>query len=170
MPIRSLIPRKKNETSLPIRRDQGGVGLFDLRDRMNRLFDEFFDRPFGLSPFFDEQAFMGGFAPNMDVSETDKEVTISAELPGMEPEDIQIALDHNILTISGEKHAEKEEKDKRYYRLERSYGSFSRSIPLPEGVEEDSIDASFNRGVLKIKLPKTVEAQKRSKKITIKTD
>jgi HSP20 family protein len=170
MPNTNLIPRKKDETNLSVRRDQGDVGLLDLRDRTNRLFDEFFDRPFGLSPFFNEPAFMGGFAPNMDVSETEKEVTISAELPGLEPEDINISLDHNILTVSGEKHAEKEEKDKRYYRVERSYGSFSRSIPLPEGVEEDNIDATFKRGVLKIKLPKTAEAQKKSKKITIKTD
>jgi HSP20 family protein len=170
MPITNLIPRKKDETSLPVRRDQGEVGLLDLRDQMNRLFDEFFDRPFGLSPFLREPAFMRGFAPNMDVSETEKEVTISAELPGMEPEDINISLDHNILTVSGEKHAETEEKDKRYYRVERSYGSFSRSITLPEGVEEEKIDATFKRGVLKITLPKTAEAQKKSKKIAIKTE
>ncbi|MGD2157536.1 MAG: Hsp20/alpha crystallin family protein [Anaerolineales bacterium] len=170
MAITDLIPWKKDETSVPVRRRQGEEAFLDLRKQMNRLFDEFFERPFGLSPFFGDSTLWGDFAPQMDVSETDKEITISAELPGAEPEDIHITLDRNILTISGEKRAEKEEGGKRFYRVERSYGSFRRSIPLPEGVDEDQIDANFKRGVLKVKLPKTAEAQKKSKRITIKTD
>ena len=169
MPITDLVPWKKNETSVPVRRRQEEDTLLDLRSQMNRLFDEFFERPFGLSPFFGESNLMGDFAPRLDISETDKEVTISAELPGMEPEDIHISLDRNTLTISGEKQAEKEEKDKRFYRVERSYGSFHRSIPLPNEVDENKIDATFKRGVLKVKLPKTRAAQEKSKRITIKT-
>jgi HSP20 family protein len=169
MPISDLIPWKKDETSVPIRRGREEDALLDLRKQMNRLFDDFFERPFNLSPFFRESAYSGVFAPHIDVSEDNKEVKISAELPGMEPEDINITLDAHMLTISGEKRSEKEEKDQRYYRVERSYGSFQRSIPLPEGIQEEKIDATFKRGVLVIKLPKSVEAQKKSKKISINT-
>lgn len=112
---------------------------------------------------------MGDFAPRLDISDTDKEISIAAELPGLEPEDIHISMDHNTLTISGEKRAGKEEKDKRFYRVERSYGSFQRSIPLPDEIDEDKIDATFKRGVLRVKLPKTQAAQKRSKRIAIKS-
>lgn len=170
MAITDLIPWKKDESSVPVRRE-GEVGaLLDFRNQMNRLFDEFFERPFGLSPFLGEAARFGGFAPSMDVSESDKEVTISAELPGMEAEDIHITLDSNVLTISGEKRAEKEEKEKNYYRVERSYGSFRRSIPLPDYVDENKIEATFKRGVLKVMLPKIPGAQKKGRQINIKTE
>ncbi len=169
MPITDLIPWRKGKTTLPIRRQRELDSLFDFRNEINRLFDEFFERPFGLSSLFDESAWWGDFAPQMDVSETDKEILVSAELPGMEPEDIHITVDHGTLTISGEKRAEKEEEGKRYYRVERSYGAFQRSIPLPEGVDENKIDATFKRGVLKIRLPKTPEAQGKRKRIPIKT-
>lgn len=168
MSIKEMIPWRKEGTSLPIRRGRRGISLFDFRNQMNRLFDEFFERPFALSPFFDEFDLVGDFAPRIDIAESDKEITITADLPGVEPEDIDIYLEGNTLTISGEKQAEKEEKGKRFYRLERSYGSFYRTIPLPEEVEEDKIDATFKRGVLKIRLPKTAEAQKRTKRITVK--
>ncbi len=169
MAITDLIPWKKDETKVPVVRSSEEDALLDLQNQMNRLFDEFFSRPFGLSPFFSGSTLWGDFAPRVDVSETDKEIVVSAELPGIEPEDINITLEHNMLTLSGEKRAEKEEKDKRYYRLERSYGSFQRSIPLPEGIDEDKIDASFKHGVLTITLPKTAEAQQKRKQIEVKT-
>lgn len=87
----------------------------------------------------------------------------------MEPENIHISLDHHMLTIRGEKRAKKEDKGKHYYRVERSYGNSQQSIALPEGVDEDKIDATFKRGVLKISLPKTAKCQKQSKRIQIKT-
>lgn len=169
MAITDLIPWKNNESSVPVRRRQEEDTLLDLRSQMNRLFDEFFEQPFGLSPFFGASPLMGDFAPRINISETEKDITISAELPGMEPEDINVSIDRSTLTISGEKRAEKEEKDKRYYRIERSFGSFRRSIPLPYEVDENKVDATFKRGVLKVKLPKTKAAQERSKRITIKT-
>ena len=136
---------------------------------MNRLFDNFFERPFGVSSFLGESDLMNDFGLRLDISETDKEISVAAELPGLEPEDIHISLDRNTLTISGEKRAEKEEKDQRFYRVERSYGSFQRSIPLPDEVNQDKIDATFKRGVLKVKLPKVKAAQKQSKRIAIKS-
>ena len=170
MAITDLIPWKKDETKVPVVRTNEEDALLDFQNQMNRLFDEFFSRPFGLSPFFSGSTVWGDFAPSIDVSETDKEIVVSAELPGIEPEDINITLEHNTLTISGEKRAEKEEKGKRYYRLERSYGTFQRTIPLPEGIDEDKIDATFKRGVLKITLPKTEEAQQKRKQIAVKAD
>jgi HSP20 family protein len=169
MAITDLVPWKRNETRVPVRRTAEEESLLDFRSQMNRLFDEFFEGPFGLSPFSGESNLMGDFAPRLDISETDHDYTVSAELPGMEPEDIDISLDRDTLMISGEKRAEKEEKDKRYYRVERSYGSFQRSIPLPDEVDEEKIDATFKRGVLKIQIPKTQAAQRRSKHIAVKT-
>jgi HSP20 family protein len=169
MTIKDLIPWNKGESDIPVRRTRKTDKLLDLRSQMNSLFDEFFERPFGMSPFFGESALMSDFDPRLDISETEKEIKISAELPGLEPEDINITLDHGALTISGEKRAEKEEKGKRFYRVERSFGSFHRSIALPNEVDENKIDAAFKRGVLEIKLPKTKEAQEQSKRIDIKT-
>lgn len=170
MALKSLIPWKKNGGSVPVHRSREETAFLDLRNQINRLFDEFFERPFSLSPFLGEFPFYGSFSPRVDISENDKEVTITAELPGMEPEDIHLTLNRNVLTISGEKRAEKEERGRRFYRVERSYGSFYRSIPLPADVNEDRIEATFKHGVLKVKLPKTAEAQKRSRRIFVKTD
>jgi HSP20 family protein len=169
MAITDLIPWKKRQSSLPVERRQDEDYFLDLRKQMNRLFDDFFEQPFGIDPFLGGSILKGDFAPRLNISETEKEIMVSTELPGLEPEDINIALDHNTLTISGEKHAEEEEKGKRIYRVERSYGSFHRSILLPNDVDEDKIDATFKRGVLKVKLPKTQAAQEKSKSIKIKT-
>jgi HSP20 family molecular chaperone IbpA len=101
-----------------------------LRQEVNRLFDDFFASPFGLAPFGEWSGVMDRFSPKIDVTGTDDEIAITAELPGMDEENIQILLDHNTLVISGEKKDEVEEKGRRYYRLERSYGAFRRSIPI----------------------------------------
>ena len=169
MAITDLIPWRKNESRVPVKRWSEDDELFDRRSRMNRVFDDFFERPFSLVPFFGDSSIWGDFAPCVDVSETDKEITVSVELPGMQPEDINVTLDRNNLMISGEKHAEKEEKGERYYQLERSYGSFRRTIPLPTEVDQGRVDANFRRGVLKVKLPKTAKAQEKSGRITVKT-
>lgn len=162
-----LLPWKK-EKDVSIRHGKEEDALLDIRNQMNRMFDEFFERPFGLRPF-GHSLFMRDFNPQMDVSETEQEVTVTAELPGMDPEDIHVTLDHNTLSISGEKRAEKEEKGQHFYQVERSYGSFRRSISLPAGVDEDKIDATFKNGVLKVKFPKTEKAKEESKRIKIKS-
>ena len=105
--------------------------------------------------------------PTMDVSETDKEIEITAELPGLEEKDVQINVSDNVLTIRGKKRAEKEQKDKNYRLIERTYGSFDRSLELPEGVNADAIKASIDKGVLKVVVPKPAPAQ--SKKIEVKS-
>ena len=101
--------------------------------------------------------------------ETDDAVQITAELPGMSENDIDISLSDGVLTLKGEKKDEKEVEDKGYYLSERRFGFFQRSFRLPEGIDEDRIEASFDKGVLKITLPKTQEATKQAKKISVKS-
>ncbi|WP_170991492.1 MULTISPECIES: Hsp20/alpha crystallin family protein [Bradyrhizobium] len=131
-----------------------------LQQEIDRLFDGFGR---SLPAFAAPQAMM----PRMDVSETDKTVEISAELPGLETKDVQLNLADNTLTIRGEKKSEREEKDKDYHLIERSFGAFSRSVALPEGVKEEDISAEIAKGVLKVTVKKP--APKQSKQIDIKT-
>lgn len=153
------------EKSVPARREEySPFSLF--RSEMNRLFDNFF-RGVDIEPF--EKRF-GAFQPDIDVTETDKEIKVSAELPGMDDKDIDVSLTKDSLTIKGEKKEEKEEKKKDYYRMERSYGSFSRTISLPIEIDADKAKAQFKKGVLTITLPKTTKAIKETKKISVKAE
>ncbi len=129
-----------------------------LQQEIDRLF-EGFSRGFSGFPARDVM-------PSMDLSETDKEIEITAELPGLEEKDIQLNVADNVLTIRGEKKNEREETKKDYHLLERSYGSFTRAVQLPEGVNADSIKAVMSKGVLKVTVPKPAPA--RTKKIDIK--
>ena len=149
-----------------------------LRREVDRLFEEFggsaWHWPFRRSLLEVEPSWRGklglGNLPAVDIIEKEKEYEISAELPGMEPGNIEISVANGDLTIKGEKKEEKEEKKKDYYLSERRYGSFERSFRVPEGVDTDRIDASFKKGVLKVTLPKTPAAQKPEKKISVKGD
>jgi len=132
---------------------------------MNRMFDDF-SRGFDLSPF--DGGWSWGFSPPVDVREDEKEVTVKAELPGMEEKDIEVNLADNGLTLKGEKKAEKEEKGKDNWYRETRYGAFQRFIPLPEGLDREKVDARFKNGVLTVTLPR-LEAAK-SKKIAVKTE
>lgn len=133
---------------------------------MDRLFDEFFNG-FSLAPF-DTAESLSTFTPQVDLVENDREIKILAELPGLDEKDVEVAVDGTVLTISGEKKAEKEDRGDNYYHVERSYGSFQRAIPLPEEVDTEKIEATFKKGVLTVTLPKTAEAQQRAKKIAVK--
>lgn len=168
MTISDLIPWKRKDQGLEGQR-QAENQLLDLQSQIDRLFEDFYRRPFGLRPFLNDFNGLGDFSPRMDIDESEQEITVSVELPGIKPEDVEISLEDNTLTISGEKQAEEEQEGKRYYRVERSYGSFSRRIPLPTEVEEEKIDASLKDGLLKVTLPKSKEAQQKSKRIPIKT-
>lgn len=161
--IKDIVPFWKR--SVPVRRDEyEPFSLF--RQEMNRLFDNFF-HGFDLELF---ERRLGTFSPNVDVSESDKEIKVTAELPGMDDKDIDVSLSKDSLTIKGEKKEEKEEKKKDYYRMERSYGSFSRTIPLHVEVETDKAKAEFKKGVLTVTIPKTAKAIKETKKIEIKAE
>lgn len=132
--------------------------LTGMQQEMNRLFDDFFGEGRG-----DE----GSWLPAVDVSETDNEMIIRAELPGMAQEDIELNLQENVLTLKGDKKKEEKEEQENFHRVERSYGSFSRTLTLPADVKAEQIQASFKDGVLLITLPKAEEAK--AKKIAITT-
>ena len=106
--------------------------------------------------------------PVVDVAEDEKAYRITAELPGLEPKDIELSVSGDRLVLRGEKREEKEQKDKNYYMSERAYGSFQRAFALPEGIDRDKIAAELAKGVLTITLPKTAEAQKPAQKIEVK--
>jgi HSP20 family protein len=129
-----------------------------LQREIDRLFSEF-TRGF---PSLGSQELV----PSMNVTESDRELEITAELPGLEEKDVQVNVSDGILTIRGEKKAEKEEKDKNYRLVERSYGSFARSLELPAGIDPDSIKATMSKGLLKVSVPKPAPAQ--TQKIEIK--
>jgi HSP20 family protein len=138
-----------------------------MSENMRRLFDEFFDMTSNpaLTPMMS-----GTISPRVDVSENEKEVIMTAELPGMEEKEIELLLTPETLTIKGEKKLESEEKERDYYRSERMYGSFCRTISLPSGIDKDKTEATFKRGVLTITMPKTVQARKEVKKLEIKKE
>ena len=129
-----------------------GNGLTVLRDEMDRLFDRIWE---GDLP----RRGLGEWTPILDFSETKEYFYVNMEVPGMDPKEIKISLQDHILTISGERKKEEEEKDQRFYRIERSYGIFTRSIRLPMPVEEHRVAATFKNGVLTISIPKA-EASK----------
>lgn len=143
-------------------------GMF--RAEMDRLFDTFGGS--GLPTF--PSLFSSGIgrssmlAPRIDVKETDKEIIIAAELPGTNEKDISLTLQNGVLTIQGEKKVEYDEEKENYRVMERSYGSFQRSLRLPDTVDEDKVEARFENGVLKVSLPKHAEAVGTQRRIEIK--
>ena len=151
---------------MPVGRDRNVARsdnpFMSLQREIDRLFDDFTR---GLPAF--SGAGTEAMVPSVDVTENDKQIEITAELPGLEEKDVQVNFADNVLTIRGEKKAEKEEKDKTYRLVERSYGSFVRSLELPDGVDANAIKASIDKGVLKVTVPKPAPVQ--VKKIDVKT-
>ena len=137
--------------------------LIDFHDEMDSMLDSFFSPRFLDGWVFDRPAV---WYPNVDVTETDDEYTLKAELPGMSKDDIQITFKDGVLTLEGERKKETESKDVNYHRLERAYGKFCRSFELPSEVVADKISAEYKDGVLIVHLPKTEESK--SKQIKIK--
>jgi HSP20 family protein len=137
--------------------------LTSLQSEMNRLFNTFFDTPT-----------TGGngngvrrWVPSMDLVETDESFVLRADLPGMTEADVSIELEDNVLTVSGERKAEHEDKKEGFYRMERSFGQFRRSLTLPEGVDADGIGATFDKGVLEVRIPKPEERKPRRVSIQV---
>jgi len=163
MTMKDLIPWGRSRSSVPSTMPNNETNPFlTLHREMNRLFDDVFGH-------FDSgmPALLGRMPswPSIEVTASDKEVRIAAELPGLEEKDIDLLVDDDVLTIRGEKRAETEDKDRRF--SERYYGRFERVIPLPFEVEDDKAEASFKNGVLTITLPKSPKAQEKAKRIAI---
>ncbi len=125
--------------------------LDSLQGDMNRLFDRFFE---GRTDRTSRR-----WIPAMDLVETDDHLVLRGDLPGMTEDDVNIEIKDNVLTVSGERKAEHEDKGEGYHRVERSFGSFSRSLSLPQGIDPDKIEANFANGVLEVRVPKPAEAK-----------
>lgn len=140
-------------------------------EEMERRFEDLFRRPFSLlEPSWWPRLRMPEMeevAPKVDIFEEGDNFVVKAEIPGMKKEEIEVNLTDDMVTISGEKKKEEKVEKKDYYRLERSYGSFSRSFRLPKEVQSDKAKATFKDGVLEVKVPKTEEAKKKEKKVSI---
>ena len=131
--------------------------LGSLQNEMNRLFNTVFDAP---APG-NGGSTMRRWMPAMDLVETDEHFVLRADLPGMTEEDIKIELEDGTLTVSGERKAEHESENEGYYRVERAFGSFSRSLTLPQGVDAEAVTAKFDRGVLEVRIPKPEQRKPR---------
>ena len=188
MAIKDIVKLNGETQNLPARRDDMELSS-PYRDLTRGLsdwdpwFNSMFNRMLNLSPFsdwlsrpnwgslanLDGAGALGSYVPAVNVTETENEYKVTAELPGIEPGDIDLNFSGGALTIKGEKKQEHEEKEQGYYRMERSYGQFRRSVQLPEGVDGDKIDASFKNGVLTVTVPKLPELKRGARKLTIES-
>jgi HSP20 family protein len=165
--FRSLVPwRARSEVPAP--RDDWFDPFVSFRREMDRMFDSFFDA-------FSERSGRGvapfgrfGATPALDIAETDKELVITAEVPGVSEKDVEVTLSGDLLTIKGEKKAEQEERDGGYSYMERRFGSFSRSVRLPFEVKDETVDAQYDKGILTIHIPKPADLQKPVRRIEVK--
>jgi len=168
MSVRDLIPWGHEESRVPsLFRDNERDPFLSLHREVNRLFDDVFRGFDGRLPSLGRASSFGGNWPSVEISDNDKEIRVTAEVPGMEEKDIEVLLDDGVLTLRGEKRSETEDKDRQF--SERYYGRFERRIPLGYEIEEDKIDARFKNGVLSVTLPKTAKAQSQAKRIAIKS-
>ena len=138
--------------------------LNTIQNEMNRLFNTFFDQP---APTSRGGAPGRRWMPAMDLVETTDHYVLRADLPGLSDDDVNIQLQDNVLTISGERSAQHDDTEEGYYRLERAFGSFARSLTLPDGVDPDGVQAHFDRGVLEIRIPKPDQKKPRQVQITL---
>lgn len=145
---------------MDLSRFEPGRALRSLRGEIDQLFDRFVERPLG--------AMTGHVVPTVDISETDDDVIIKADIPGMDESDLDVSIVDNTLTIRGEKKQETERSGRTHHVLERSYGSFSRAMQLPVAVDADKVRATYRKGVLEIALPKKEQTQTR--RVEIHTD
>jgi HSP20 family protein len=153
----NLVPRRtRREAGLLARPD---TGMTRFRSEIDNLFNRFLGEPWG--------AMEGIAAPRSDVAETDKDVKISMELPGIDPKEVEISVAGGMLTVRGEKKQEREKEHRDYHYIERQFGSFQRSFQLPTAVDPDKVDAKYKNGVLHITLEKQPQAQ--AKRIPVKT-
>jgi HSP20 family protein len=164
-----LVPfrKKSGRNGGLVRGGDSASALSRFRAEMDRLFERFFRDPWSV---FDETSWASswGWNPALDVIDGEKEVTVRAEIPGVDPKDVEVTVSGNLLTIAGEKKDVSEEKGKNFYRSECSYGSFRRSVALPEGVDADKLQAEYSNGVLTVRVAKSKTAAPRRITVTAK--
>lgn len=165
MKLNQILPWSKDGHQLARTREEGDPFNL-LHRRINHLFDDFFGSQLS-NPW---NANRVDFAPRIDLSESGGDVRISAELPGLDDKDVEVTLVDNMLTLRGEKKAEHEENHEGYYHCERSYGSFERTVQLPDNVDTDKAVAKFKKGVLQITIPMKPGSKASRRKIELQTD
>ena len=167
MATKSVSKAKTEKTPVPAGGDWFTERFLDLRHQMDELFDTM-SRGWHLpAPFPFPSLGESGIAVKFDVSESDEGYEVTAELPGLDEKDVEVSISEGLVTIKGEKKVETEEKKKDTYISERSYGAFRRSFRLPQPISENKVEARFDKGVLRVTLPKAPEAKKKAKKIAI---
>ncbi len=168
MNMRDLIPWGRNAQTTPSPYREEGDPFMTLHREMNRLFDDVF-RGFDIAPFgsFGGMGRMAGW-PSVEVIDTDKDIRVSAELPGLDEKDVEVLMSDGVLTIRGGKRSEVEDRERAF--SERTYGRFERRIPLGWDVEEDKVNASFRNGVLTVTMPKSAKAAAKARRIAINRD
>lgn len=176
--LRRWTERKTNGGGIQRRQEldeEGGMErlfrpMMNLQSQINEVFEDFFeDFPMRSEGPMEVAKKLRRFQPRVDVSESADAIMITADVPGMVEDDIDITLSDDTLTISGERSESREKEDEDYFHRERSYGMFSRRIPLPTYIERDEISAKFKNGVLKIEVPKSEEGRKHWRKIEVKS-
>jgi len=167
MSVRDLIPwGRSNGNQLPsVFHDGERDPFLSLHREVNRLFDDVFRGFDSRLPSFGGVSALGAGWPSVEISNGEKEIKVTAEVPGLEQKDIEVLLDDGVLTLRGEKRSETDDKDRQF--SERYYGRFERRIPLGYEVEDDKVSAAFKNGVLTVALPKTERAQAKAKRIAI---
>lgn len=165
MNLGSLIPWR-DKSQVPAERGNYYDPFVAFRREVDRMFDDFFGTlgARGLEPWSGWPA----VSPTMDVTDTDKELVVTAELPGLDEKDFEVTLAGDVLTIRGEKKAESENRNGGAYYVERRFGSFSRSLRLPFAAGDDNVDATYDKGVLTIRIPKPAEVQRAVRRIEVK--
>ena len=139
--------------------------LSSLQERMNRLFQDSFGT--NAANRADESLMSGGFVPAVDVYEDEQNVVLKVEVPGIDQKDIDIRVENNVLTLRGERKIEKHEKEEKFQRVERRYGSFTRSFTLPNTIDTENVSAEYENGLLKIAMAKRAEAKPKQIKVNV---
>jgi HSP20 family protein len=132
------------------------------QDRFNRLFNQTFSNAFG-----EEDGKMGAWSPAVDIFETEQSIVLKAELPGIDPKDVEVRVENNTLFLKGQRKFENEVKEENYHRIERSYGSFTRTFALPGTVNAEGVSADYKGGILTLTMPKREEAKPKTIKISV---
>jgi HSP20 family protein len=160
----SLIPWR-DKSNVPMSREEATDPFVSLRRDVDRIFEEAFN---GFGRGLSAWSGASAVTPTLDIADTDTEVVVTAELPGLDEKDFEVTLAGDILTIKGEKKAEAERRNGDAYYVERRFGQFSRSVRLPFEAEDESIEAKYDKGVLTIRIPKPADAQRSVRRIEVK--
>jgi HSP20 family protein len=148
---------------MPIVRWEPFRGLLTTQDRFNRLVNQTLSQAFGE----EEDGKLGAWSPAVDIFETEQNVVLKAELPGVDPKDVEVRVENNTLFLKGQRKFENEVKEENYHRIERSYGSFTRTFALPGTINAENVSAEYKGGVLTLTMPKREEAKPKTIKINV---